>query len=326
MKSFADCAVQRDSVPLLIWQPYNPLRTEACVENGKVVRNAFTHVDRADSDYEVHIKKHSLKNIASGHFDDYIRLWAQQIAEWGRPMMIRLMHEMNTAARYIGQETCRTQSWAAISYDFSGNPINQPGDFIPAWRHIIDIFRKECAANVAWVWSPLSWPSAKYWGSPDANPLSMAELYPEDDYVDWIGIEHLNLKGDRWDECGSEIIQASYREATSLSKTKPLIIAEMGSREDPGNPDAKAEWIRNSLSPDRAQSIPNTYPRIKAVIYWNDRRDLRKLPYRVVTDICTSDKSLQAFRESVSSDIYTRPPWTNNQLLCQKVIVDGRCL
>jgi hypothetical protein len=309
-KNWSDNTRNHGAIPLIMWQPYNPCRGDPCCDPadascGGIAHNCavedctFGVVKETDKDFVSHSKKYSLKRIAAGDFDSYLRTWASQIKAWGKPVMLRPMHEMNTVGtlKSCWGNPAFPMTWATYLYDTDcATFVNEPQDAVNAWRRIVDIFRQE-GANVTWVWSLLSWPSAAYGGN---NPTSMSSIYPGDDYVDWIGIECYNFNPGSWAECNSTL-DASYREASALSAIKPMMLAEMGSIEKTGDPQGKPEWIRNALAVERDSSFPNNYPRIKAFFWWNDGS----------LSIQPSDASVQAFKESIASDLYTANAYQN---------------
>src|SRR6202043_2290562 len=81
---------------------------------------------------------YALARIANGAYDSYIRTWAQAARDWGHPFFLRFDHEMNG-------------SWYTWSEQRSGN---HPGDYVRAWRHVVDLFRSVGAGNATWVWCP----------------------------------------------------------------------------------------------------------------------------------------------------------------------------
>lgn len=211
---------------------------------------------------------YSLSTIIDGKHDDYIRQYARGIAGWGGPIKLRFDHEMNG-------------NWSAYSTGMNGN---QPGEYVAAWKHVHRIFQEEGATNVKWVWSPNAKGPAVW---PDNTPLSA--FYPGDAYVDWVALDGYNWgtgrDGTSWHSF-EEIFGPSYKEITALTN-KPLMIAETGSCEPGGD---KAAWIREAFLND----IPNKFPRIKAVNYWNnfDKCDLQ---------LTSSSKVLDAWRDVATS-------------------------
>jgi hypothetical protein len=214
---------------------------------------------------------YALQGIAAGDDDTYIRDWARGAAQWGRTIYLRPMHEMNG-------------DWYSWGRGVNGNT---PADFIGAWRHMHDIFVAEGATNVRWVWSP----NVRY-----ASQYPLADLYPGDSYVDWVGLDGYNWGSDphlatpTWQSFG-EVFGATYDEITQhVAPGKPVIVVETGSTEHGGN---KADWIRQALL-DEAP----TYRQIRAVIWFNEAdgpSDFR---------IDSTPASLVAFKQVLNSDLY----------------------
>ena len=87
----------------------------------------------------------SCKAVAAGQHDAYIKHYAADVKAWGKPLMIRLAHEMNG-------------SWYPYGTAFDPPGVrhnkNAPADYVAMWRHIWAIFHDAGAENVTWVWSP----------------------------------------------------------------------------------------------------------------------------------------------------------------------------
>ncbi|HET6919785.1 MAG TPA: glycosyl hydrolase, partial [Jiangellaceae bacterium] len=98
---------------------------------------------------------YALDRITAGDHDAYIGRWAEQVRSYGDPVVIRFAHEMNA-------------DWYPWSEQVNGNG---PGEYVAAWRHVVDIFRARQVWNVTWSWSP----NMPYVGGTD-----LAELYPGD--------------------------------------------------------------------------------------------------------------------------------------------------
>jgi peptidoglycan hydrolase-like protein with peptidoglycan-binding domain len=266
-KAWSEDIRNKGMIPVVMWGPYDP----------------------SSGDF----KKMSLAKIAKGDYDTYIKTWAKQVKAWGKPIILRPMHELNVKAQLPDVAI----PWSAYLDDEKGVAINRPVDAINAWRKIVDIFKAEGVTNVTWMWSVLSWPSAAYGGS---NSVSMASVYPGDAYVDWIGIECHNFDTSKWVECNSADILNTYKEAAALSPTKPLFMAEMSSREDSTDPNRKANWISNALDYNKSTSVFKTMPRVMGMMWWNDK------PRAGNPDISieSSELSKTAFRNVVSNNVY----------------------
>lgn len=213
----------------------------------------------------------SLASIASGRHDDYIRLWAAEAKSWGHPFFLRFDWEMNG-------------DWFPWSEQLNGN---QPGDYVKAWRHVHDIFTQSGVDNVTWVWCVNTI-------TPGMAPIS--ELYPGDNYVDWVAIDGYNWSINRlfgW-QSFSSVFLPTYSEIIRLASAKPIMIAEVATLED-GGPGAvlspKAEWIRSALESE----IPEQFEKIDAIVWfdWN-AGDLH-----LSWPITSSAASTRAFAEGI---------------------------
>jgi hypothetical protein len=185
-----------------------------------------------------------LSRVISGAEDAKAAQWADAVRAYGRPVMIRLMAEMNGP-------------WEPWSTGRNGNTA---GQYVLAWRHIVDIFRAHGATNAIWVWNPNR-------SFPKATPMS--QLWPGSDYVNWIGLDVYNFnKRDRQGWLTFEhMVRPSLREIRrSTDGAKPLMINEAGTTEGPRKP----AWIR-------AMYASLARFNFKAAVYFdfNRRRDWR---------------------------------------------------
>ncbi len=160
---------------------------------------------------------YSLESIISGAHDALITRWADEVAAWGKPILLRFAPEMNG-------------NWNPWSPGVNGN---QTAQYVEAWRHVHDIFSKAGAANVVWVWDP----SVVYRGS---TPL--AELYPGNAYVNMVGLDGYNWGTSRptqtW-ESPQEVFGPTVLNVRRITNL-PIVLCEVASTEDGGN---KAQWI-----------------------------------------------------------------------------------
>lgn len=166
----------------------------------------------AGSEYGDQQPRYALGRIVDGDFDEYIQDFATAVREHGWPVAIRLAHEMNG-------------DWYPWSEQ---SPDNQEGDYIAAWRHVWSLFDEVGAANVIWIWSPnILRP---------APGVDLEELYPGDDYVDWVG-----LTGYAVDETtAAEVFEPTLAKIWEFTE-KPVLITETGVQ-----PSAhKAQWIED---------------------------------------------------------------------------------
>lgn len=178
-----------------------------------------------------------LSRIASGAFDSYMRTWATQVRDWGQPIMVRPMHEMNGV-------------WFPWSEQVNGNTA---GSFVPAWRRIVEQARSVGATNIQWVWCP----NTVYPGS-----IPLSGLYPGDSYVDWTCVDGYNFGGTGWIRF-DDLFRPTFNQLDAIAPSKPIMIGETSSSESGGS---KAEWIAEALE-DIASGL--WYPRLRAFVWFN---------------------------------------------------------
>lgn len=250
--------MRRGAVPMITWEPWDPS------SNANNLQDPSAQPDFA------------LREINSGRYDTYIKSWADQIRDLGGPIMLRPMHEMNG-------------NW----YPWGGTANgNKPEEYVVAWRRIHDIFEREGATNVTWVWS------INRESVPASASNSFAAYYPGDQYVDWTAISGFNwgtaLPTTQWRPY-SFLYQAPLAYLQTLGK--PICIAEFASVEQGGN---KAAWVADAYS-----RIPQT-PQVKAVIYFDSLEAglVNAQDWR----IGTSAASVAAFRQAVASPYFVGGP------------------
>ncbi len=209
------------SIPVITWEPWLSDFTEEQYPDG---------IKPKDPD------KNGMKNIASGLYDNYISKWAESARKIGKPIFLRFGHEMNDGYRY---------PW--------GPQNNSAEDFIAAWRHIHDLFLKEGAKNVIWLWSP--------------HPAyDFKEFYPGDSCVDYVGVGVLNYgtvaSWSKW-WTFKEIFGRDYIQLAKYNK--PIMITEFGSLAVGGN---RGKWFADALD-----SLPQHYPLLKSILYFHNGGD-----------------------------------------------------
>jgi beta-mannanase len=171
---------------------------------------------------------YALGRIAAGDHDALIDRWAREIRAYRRPVMLRFAAEMNG-------------DWLPWSTGVNGN---RPGDYVAAWRHVRERFRRAHAGNAVWVWNP----SVTYDG---ATPLR--ELFPGRSQVDWLAVDGYNWGATRdwgW-QSYADIFAPTVRELGALAPRLPVMIAETGSAPDP----RKAAWVADTLRSARADGV-----------------------------------------------------------------------
>ena len=216
---------------------------------------------------------YSNQRIISGAFDDFIRGWADGLKATGRLVLLRFDHEMNG-------------NWYAWVPGINGNTT---ANYIAMWRHVHDIFVREGATNVSWVWSPnVDYPGA----------TALEAMFPGDGYVDWVALDGYNwgmTNGYTPWRSFTQVFASTYGRVNRLTQ-KPLMIAEVGSVEAGAPPgQSKAGWILTMLT----RELPALFPRVRAII-WFDQNNGGGQDFR----IGSSPASANAFRSGIQSETY----------------------
>lgn len=235
---------------------FEPTWMDECRNHGSIPMITWTfEIENENINYP------NLSNVINGDFDSYIRTWAQAAKDWGHPFFVRLMHEFNGG-------------WTPYCEGVNGNT---QGQFVQAWRHVVDIFKSIGVTNVNWVWSPNVLISK-------ASKLS--NLYPGDAYVDWTGMDGYN-----WGNTQSfdKTFGQAYNDILSITPTKPLMIAEVGCFDS---------GYKVTFFNDMFNKLPNNYPNIKAMVYWEGTG------LDVSNIVESNPNALNAFKQGIASSYY----------------------
>lgn len=237
-----ELAAQKGLTPVITWEPWK--------------RN-FDDPTAIQPDY-------SLRGIAGGEHDEYIRSWARSAASLNLDLVVRFAHEQSTEPG--------TRSW----YPWQGDPEG----YKAAYRHVVALFREAGATKVQFLWSAM-WLDA--WAG---------EYYPGDDVVDFVGTTMLNhgtAPAAEWAQWRTfdQLFSAQYQAA--LRWGKPIMLTELGTAEQGGN---KATWLRDCFA-----SLQPKYPLVQGVLLLEVTSD-REWP-NINWSVTSSPKSLAAFREAI---------------------------
>lgn len=186
---------------------------------------------------ELEQERRALKYIAEGYFDEYIIQFADELARYNKPVFLRFAHEFDNP-----------------QYPWSSAGGNSPADFKAAWKHVHQLLAERGANEVMMVWNP--WKFDK-----------MAQYYPGDQYVDWVGLTMLNYQklNESGEEVGFDELYAPFKKRLFWFTRKPVMLAEFGSLDLNGN---KEQWLKNAM-----ESIEKNHPEISAVILFNSAYD-----------------------------------------------------
>ncbi|MDX6533510.1 MAG: hypothetical protein QOF68_1254 [Gaiellales bacterium] len=202
--------------------------------------------------------------IATGGVDRTIDRAAAELRRLKTPVMLAFHHEPENDAGKYG---------TARQFRF-------------AFRHIVKRFKARRATNVVFVCILEGF-------TYDGGHGGAKAWFPER-YADWAGADAYNWapgrRGFSW-RSFEEAFSGFY--AWGSKRRVPLMAAEFGTQERPGDPNAKAAWL------NAARATIRSWPRLKAVVYFNSDKK-----YRWWID--TSKRSLAAFR-ALAQDTHFRP-------------------
>lgn len=249
------------AVPFLLWSPWDK-----------------PYVEHAGPD------RYSLSAIVAGDWDQYIDQWADGARNFGQPLLVSLMNEMNGC----------WFPWSGYFYSMKNDPIIGPPNlglgpekWKAAYRHVVDRVRARGANNVQWVFhannatSPLeAWNLAK-------------QYYPGPKYADWLGLSVYGQQvGDTDWVAFSVVMDRAYEDICQIDPSKPVMLAEWGVGEFP-NSGSKAQWIRDAF-----EKMEKRAPRLRAAIFWHERWRNSDLSFSNLR-VNSTPESLAAYRQEV---------------------------
>ncbi len=227
-----------------------------------------------------------LEYLNRGDYDAQIRQWADVARQLPFPIFVEFAPEANG----------NWYQWSGVFYD------NGPALYKAVYQRFINICRQEGATNITWFFHMNN----------IANPVGpnnlMAQYYPGDDYIDWLGLSVVGAlyQSDYWDTF-QNLLDPGYKEMSTVSTIKPIAIVEAGVIESHQDPNAKAAWITEAYNVMKS----GDYTRIKAFSYWNvpswtvEGNDMR---------INSSFQSLQAIRSMFLDNFFlTGASWYSRQ-------------
>jgi beta-mannanase len=221
----------------------------------------------------------ALDDLLAHKHDAYIDSFARDAAAFGKPVLIRFLHEFN-GNWYI---------WGGFK---NGAAAGGPEKVKAVWRYVVDRFRAVGATNVKWLWCPHG-PTVDV---PTDAWNDVENYYPGDDYVDWFGMDGYNwYPKDPWGgvrpyQDFDTAFRPLYDRLVAMA-SKPISISEMGSGEFTYGQINKADWIAETFT--RMKS----HPAIRLFSWFNVNKEL---DWRVNS----SPAALAAFRSMMSDPFF----------------------
>lgn len=196
---------------------------------------------------EVTIQTNPLENglmvldVLDGKYDDYLRHYAEVIAQRDTPVLFRPLNEMNG-------------DWCSYCAFYYGRDTDL---YVELYHYFYKIFREAGADNCIWVWNP------NHRSFPDFKWNDERMYYPGDEYVNVMGITAYNTgtyyEGETW-QTFDELYRDLYDDVVAGYR-QPMMITEFGCSSIGGD---KVAWIKDMFA-----ALPN-YPQIKVAVWWNN--------------------------------------------------------
>ncbi|GAA3237422.1 glycoside hydrolase family 26 protein [Actinocorallia longicatena] len=192
----------------------------------------------------------TMRDIAKGEQDDYIRQLAVAIRAANVPVTFSPFHEFNGDWYEWG--------WCGeYKADYNAckqNPRNTPSDFKGAWKRMHNIFRAMGATNAIWLWQ------ANQIGARPKVPLK--PFWPGSSYVDWVGVVgYYQDPAKKWISSFEKIFRPTFVQVRKFTK-KPILIPEVGS------------WVGKRRNTDIKDFLAGVarYPNVIGFIWFNEKK------------------------------------------------------
>lgn len=203
-------------------------------------------------------KTFGLNRILDGELDADLRAWARGAREFGTPLWVEYGTEVN--GRWFPWNGWWNGRGGKRGYGDPAVP-DGPERFRDAYRHIVQIMRREGAGNLLWVFHVNC-------GDVPQEPWNRLEAYyPGDEWVDCLGVSVYGAQTpmeEQWPAFG-ELLDPAYARLAALSPAKPILLLEFGAAR--GNPRGdQAAWAEQAL----ADLVRSRWPRVIGFAWWNE--------------------------------------------------------
>ena len=163
--------------------------------------------------------------------------------------------------------------------------LGSADEYRAAFQHVVAIAREEGSSN---EWTTFL--QSYTWATRDPK-----DWWPGDSYVDYMGVQGYGSNPNTCDTVGWRSFKATFQApyAFAVAHGKPMLIGELGQREDRAGPHRKAEWFRAA-----SIAIERDMPWIRVVLYYHSDGG-GPCAYQDSWWIDTSPQALEAFKAMV---------------------------
>jgi len=249
--------------------------------------------DSADVDFQYTV--FTLQAINAGVFDADLRAWADSARAFGSPLIVEYGTECNG-------------SWFGWNGNWVKDHAAGVAAFAAAYRHIVQLTRKEGAKNITWVFH------VNTDDDPDVSWNHFENYYPGDDIIDWVGVSCYGAQTPLDTPPIPrlrDMLDASYPRLQAMAPTKPVFLLEFGNTAN--NPYMQPEtWANDALT----DIFANRWPNLAGFSWWNERFSNDDNPaHDTIMRMQDLPKLAQAFQQQLSAhnaQLLTRPQFTPN--------------
>jgi len=181
-----------------------------------------------------------LAAILAGSADDELRKMARDVKAFGALVLIEPGWEMNGRWGY---------RWQGVD---NGLAATAPAKYAQAWRRLVDLFAREGATNVRWVFNPNTGNPVLGGAPGPAHWNWWGRYYPGDAYVDYVGFHGFNGPSvwfKQWmpfaELFSGPEADFALPEMVRRHPNKPIIMGELAAEKDPVEL-RRGGWIRDA--------------------------------------------------------------------------------
>ncbi|MCM3705699.1 hypothetical protein M3205_08120 [Cytobacillus firmus] len=209
--------------------------------------------------------------------DEYLRQFAKDAGELKAPILLRYASEMNG-------------TWTFYS--------GHSGKYIEKWKLVHDVMEEE-APNVMMLWNVFTMPE-----------YTIAEFYPGDDYVDYVGVNIYNVfyHNDKIE------VKSNFEDPLRLldyvyntySHKKPIVIGEYGATNYTLTDGKHHDEFAVEKITRMYKYLPELYPRVKFIYYFDVNNLVNAPEGRKINNYAITEKKsiLNAYSDNIKTDQY----------------------